>query len=119
MANVKGGRYVASLYYPIINPNTGEEHYPGKDGNWRFNKEKINELIASNEIYFGKDGKGKPKLKRFLSDVKEGITWTTIWDFVPLNTNGSLEMEGIFGSSITFESPKPTGLIQRIIKTWE
>jgi hypothetical protein len=27
MANVKGGRYVKSLYFPITNPNTGEKHY--------------------------------------------------------------------------------------------
>jgi len=35
MANIKGGRYVKSLYFPIINPNTGEEHYPSSNGNWR------------------------------------------------------------------------------------
>jgi len=32
-ANVKGGRYVTSLYYPIKNPNTGENHYPPQNGN--------------------------------------------------------------------------------------
>ena len=32
MANVKGGRYVESLYFPIINPNTGEKHYPSSNG---------------------------------------------------------------------------------------
>jgi adenine-specific DNA-methyltransferase len=36
MANVKGGRFVASLYFPIVNPNTQEEHYPSSNGNWRF-----------------------------------------------------------------------------------
>jgi adenine-specific DNA-methyltransferase len=116
MANVKGGRYVASLYFPITNPRTGQQHFPGKDGNWRFNKQKIEQLIKNNEIYFGEDGKSRPKLKRFLSDVKEGITWTTIWDFVPLNTDGSKEMVDIFGSATTFENPKPSGLIKYIVK---
>ncbi|MGB5216791.1 MAG: DNA methyltransferase [Smithella sp.] len=116
MANVKGGRYVESLYFPIVNPRTGQEHFPSSNGNWRFNSEKINELINNNEIYFGDDDQGRPKLKRFLCDVKEGITWTTLWDFVPLNTNGSKEMNAIFGNQATFENPKPTGLIMEVIK---
>ncbi|MEN6432938.1 MAG: site-specific DNA-methyltransferase, partial [Smithella sp.] len=116
MANIKGGRYVDSLYFSIVNPRTGQEHFPSSNGNWRFNSEKINELINNNEIYFGEDDQGRPKLKRFLCDVKEGITWTTLWDFVPLNTSGSQEMASIFGNQATFENPKPTGLITEVIK---
>ncbi len=116
MANVKGGRYVESLYFPIVNPRTGQEHFPSSNGNWRFNKEKIDELIKKNEIYFGDDDHGRPKLKRFLCDVKEGITWTTLWDFVPFNTSGSQEMVSIFGNLTTFENPKPTGLIIEAVK---
>jgi adenine-specific DNA-methyltransferase len=116
MANVKGGRYVESLYFSIVNPRTGQEHFPSSNGNWRFNNEKINELINNSEIYFGEDDQGRPKLKRFLCDVKEGITWTTLWDFVPLNTSGSQEMANIFGNQSTFENPKPTGLITEVIK---
>ncbi|MEG1579533.1 MAG: site-specific DNA-methyltransferase, partial [Oscillospiraceae bacterium] len=82
-ANVKGGRFVKSLNYPIICPSTGMLHYPPQNGNWRFNQEKVEKLIANNEIYFGEDNKGRPKLKRFLCDVKDGITYTSIWDFVP------------------------------------
>ena len=116
MANVKGGRYVPSLYYPIRNPRTGQEHYPSSNGNWRFNKEKIERLITQDEIYFGEDDSGRPKLKRFLCDVKEGITWTTLWDFVPFNTDGSKEMAEVFGNLTTFENPKPTGLVLEILK---
>jgi adenine-specific DNA-methyltransferase len=116
MANVKGGRYVASLYYPIVNPRTGQEHFPSSNGNWRFNKERINKLINNDEIYFGENDEGRPKLKRFLCDVKEGITWTTLWDFSPLNTVGSTEMTNIFGNLTTFENPKPTGLISDTLR---
>lgn len=114
-ANVKGGRFVQSLNYPIINPNTGEAHYPPNNGNWRFSKEKVDGLLRNNEIFFGKDGKGRPKLKRFLSDIKDGITYTSLWDFVPLNTVGSAEMTEIFGNLSVFENPKPTGLIKEIL----
>jgi adenine-specific DNA-methyltransferase len=116
MANVKGGRFVKSLFFVIVNPQTGDEHYPGTNGNWRFSAETIAKLLANNEIYFGEDGRGKPKLKRFLCDVKDGITYSSIWDFVPLNTNGSNEMGEIFGNPTIFESPKPIGLIQELLK---
>jgi adenine-specific DNA-methyltransferase len=110
--NVKGGRYSQALYFPVINPNTGKEFYPANNGNWRFNSEKIQKLIANDEIYFGQDGTSSPKLKRFLADVKEGATWTTLWDFAPFNTEGSNEMQDILGNSVLFESPKPSGLIK-------
>jgi len=65
MANVKGGRYVESLYFPITNPNTGEDHYPSSNGNWRFNKATIQKLLENNEIYFGKVEKADQNLKDF------------------------------------------------------
>ena len=116
MANIKGGRYVRSLFFKIVNPNTGEEHYPSSNGNWRFSKDTIDSLLANNEIFFGDDGRGRPKLKRFLCDVKDGITYTTLWDFVPLNTQGSKEMSEMLGIMTAFENPKPTGLIKEINK---
>ena len=116
MANVKGGRYVDSLHYAIVNPRTGQEHFPSSNGNWRFNKDKIEKLIASDEIYFGADDQGRPKLKRFLADVKSGISWTSLWDFAPLNTAGSKEMAAIFGNLGVFENPKPVGLMEHIVK---
>jgi len=115
-ANVKGGRFVQSLYFPIVNPNTGEEHYPPQNGNWRFNKETIQKLLANNEIYFGEDGKGRPKLKRFLCNVKGGITYTSLWDFVPFNTQGSKEMTNLLGNIAIFDNPKPVDLLKELIK---
>jgi len=115
-ANVKGGRYVESLNFGIVNPNSGKEFFPPNNGNWRFNKERIQALMAEGAIFFGKDGKASPKLKRFLCDVKPGTTWTTLWDFAPFNTSGSNEMNDIFGNSIVFENPKPVGLIKHILE---
>ena len=115
-ANVKGGRYVASLNYGIENPNTHEIHYPPHNGNWRFSKETMDKLLSNNEIFFGEDGKGRPKLKRFLCNVKDGISYTSLWDFVPLNTQGSVEMTDILGNLAVFDNPKPVGLIRELIK---
>ncbi len=115
MANVKGGRYVESLNFPIENPNTGESHYPGKNGNWRFNKEKIERLLENNEIYFGADGKGRPKLKRFLCDVKEGVPFSSLWDYLPYNNSASKSLESMFGDINIFDTPKPVELIEEVI----
>jgi adenine-specific DNA-methyltransferase len=116
MANVKGGRYVESLYFPITNPATGKIHYPSSNGNWRFNQEAIKELLANDEIYFGKEGDGRPKLKRFLCDVKSGIPYGTIWDDVPLGSGGTREIQAIFGNVNEFDTPKPVGLIRQVIE---
>ena len=115
-ANVKGGRYVESLNYPISNPNTGAEFWPSNNGNWRFSSVRMQELLKNDELYFGKDGKGAPKLKRFLSDVKSGTTWTTLWDFLPLNTQGTQDVSGLFDTRPVFESPKPVGLIETLLQ---
>ena len=116
MANVKGGRYVESLYFPITNPATGEVHYPSSNGNWRFNQDTIQTLLENDEIYFGTNGKGRPKLKRFLCDVKEGIPYGTIWDDVPQGTSGSREIQDLLGNINLFDTPKPEGLVRQIIE---
>ncbi len=116
MANVKGGRYVESLYYPIINPRTKQEHYPSNNGNWRFNKEKMDKLLANNEIYFGENDRGRPKLKRFLSDVQNGVPYSTIFDYCGYNTNATAEMVEFIGGVNIFDTPKPTSLISELIR---
>jgi adenine-specific DNA-methyltransferase len=116
MANVKGGRYVKSLRFPIKSPVTGEEFYPSSNGNWRFNREKIELLMKNNEIYFGKDGKGRPKLKRFLADVREGVPLASIWDDVGFNTTATGELMRLFGTVNIFDTPKPLPLITEILK---
>ena len=115
MANVKGGRYVDSLYFAIVNPQNGIEHFPSSNGNWRFNKEKIKLLLENNEIYFGKDGNGRPKLKRFLNDVKEGTPYSTSWDYLPFNNSATKDILDIFGSVNEFDTPKPVKLIEEVI----
>ncbi|OQA21604.1 MAG: Modification methylase MboII [Chloroflexi bacterium ADurb.Bin360] len=116
MANVKGGRYVKSLYYPIVNPQTGEVHYPSSDGNWRYSQEKVAALLANDEIYFGSDGKGRPKLKRFLCDVQEGVPFNTIWVDTPQGVSGTQEIKELFGSVNLFDTPKPEGLIAQVMQ---
>ena len=119
--NTRGGRWVDSLYYPIVNPLTGEEHLPPTNRNWVHNCERVTEMIASGEIIFGRDGKSTPQRKRYLRDVRPGLTWPTIWktdkhSHFPTNRDGSAELTQIFGVPSEFDTPKPTGLIGRILQ---
>ena len=116
MANIKGGRYVSALHYAISNPRTGQQHYPSGRGNWRFNAEKMQRLLANDEIYFGKDDQGRPQLKRFLCDLKRGMSWSTLWHDAPFNSQGSREMQVLFGDLAVFENPKPSGLIRLLLE---
>ena len=61
------------------------------------------------------DGKGRPKLKRFLCDVKEGIPFPSIWDNVGYNNTATAEIADFFGSVNIFDTPKPTSLLREIL----
>ncbi|CAD0006734.1 site-specific DNA-methyltransferase [Flavobacterium salmonis] len=104
--------------FPIVNPNTGEEFYPAEGSSWRANKETMNKWLSENRIYFGKDGKGAPQLKRYLNEVQQGVVPITWWAFdeVGHNDEANKEVSALFGSKTPFDTPKPTRLLTKIFK---
>jgi len=105
-----------NLSYAIKNPNTGEIYYPVKGRHWAVLESEYFRLLKDNRIVFGKNGKGKPSRKRFLSDAMEkGMTPKSIWDDVGTTTNGTQELEDILGEK-KFNNPKPVSLIRRILE---
>jgi adenine-specific DNA-methyltransferase len=105
-----------NLSYAIKNPNTGEIYYPVKGRHWAVLEEEYFKLLKDNKIVFGKNGKGKPSRKRFLSDAMEkGMTPKSIWDDVGTTTNGTQELEDILGEK-KFNNPKPVSLIQKMLE---
>ena len=63
--------------YPIVSPN-GKEHFPPNGRCWRYSKSRLHELISDNRIWFGINGDGVPRVKRFLSEMPNGIVPQTI-----------------------------------------
>jgi len=115
-ANAKGGRYVASLVYPVLNPYLNEEVYPRKGRCWAYNREEMERLQQDKRLFWGKEGTARtPMRKLFRSEAKAGMTAPSIWDDVGLNQHASSEMEKIFGEKAAFETPKPERLLQRIL----
>jgi adenine-specific DNA-methyltransferase len=115
-ANGKGGRFVESLYYPITNPYSGEEVWPRKGTCWRHSREEMQRLQDERRLYWGVKGTATtPMRKLFASEAKQGMSTPTIWDDVAFNQHASSEIEALFGEKASFETPKPEGLMQRII----
>lgn len=115
--NAKGGRYVESLIYPVTNPFTGEQVYPRKGRCWVYRQEVMEAMIADRRFFWGKDGRaGTPMRKLFKTEAKQGMTAPTIWDDVGLNQHAAREIELLFGEKASFETPKPEGLLKRIIE---
>jgi adenine-specific DNA-methyltransferase len=103
--------------FAIINPNTGKEHWPPKGSCYRFSEESANRYLQDNRFFFGKDGKGGPQLKRFLSEVQDGIVTKTIWFRSEVGDNQEAKKEvKEFNAESTFATPKPERLIMRILE---
>ncbi|MGN1198891.1 MAG: site-specific DNA-methyltransferase [Acetatifactor sp.] len=102
--------------FGIVNPNTGEEFFPPEGSCYRFNRESAQRMLEENRFYFGKDGKGAPQVKRFLSDVKQGMVSKTIWKREEVGDNQEAKNEvRRFNSGDAFATPKPERLIERIL----
>jgi adenine-specific DNA-methyltransferase len=115
-AHGKGGRFVESLYYPIVNPYTRQEVWPRKGTCWRHNSEEMKRLQEDRRLYWGVTGTATtPMRKLFLGEAKQGMSAPTIWDDVGLNQHATGEMEALFGEKAFFETPKPEGLLRRLI----
>lgn len=103
--------------FPITGP-TGKEFLPPRGTSWRFNEDKIQSLIEDNRIWFGENGDSRPRLKRFLSEVRERVPPQTIWGFkeVGHSDQAKKEIGEIFiEADEVFATPKPVALIKRIL----
>lgn len=104
-----------NLTYEITNPNTGEKFLPPQGRHWRTEESKYFDLLKDNRIVFGKTGKSKPQQKRFKFEAQEkGATPKSLWDDCGTATDGTKELQDIFGEKV-FDTPKPLGLIKKII----
>lgn len=109
--------YSATNDYPIVTPS-GRIVTPPSGYCWRVSKEKLEELIQDNRIWFGADGDNVPRIKRFLSDVKDGRTPLTVWTHneVGHNQEGKQQLKSMLVSGDdVFGTPKVVRLMRRIL----
>lgn len=105
-------------YYDVVSPKTGKIFCVEKGKHWVYSQDNLMKLISNDEIWFGSDGNSFPRKKRFLKDVQDGRTPSTIWlsDEVGHNQTATKEIQAIFDNNKYFEYPKPIDLIKQIIK---
>ncbi|MDD9869783.1 MAG: site-specific DNA-methyltransferase [Gammaproteobacteria bacterium] len=102
--------------YPIQTPG-GRVVNPPKGTSWRYAKEKFQELVQDNRIYFGKSGKNIPRYKRFLSEVRRDVVPVTLWHHSEVGHNQDAKEEvKAFNIDDVFSTPKPEKLIQRVLQ---
>lgn len=68
--NLSVGPVVKEKVYPITTPS-GRICYPPKGRCWLYTKERYEEMVRDNRIWFGITGDNVPAPKRFLSEVKQ------------------------------------------------
>jgi len=103
-------------YYGITTPS-GKVVYPARGRSWSRPPDEIERLRADNRLWFGRKDDAIPSLKRFLSEVKDGVVPTTIWvrEEVGDNQDAKKEIKAINANAI-FDTPKPEYLIKRILE---
>lgn len=103
--------------FPILNPNTGKSYLPPDGSCWRASKETVETWLSENRIYFGKDGKGAPQLKRYLTEVQQGRVPVTWWTFEEVGHNDAAnkELQELFERKSPFDTPKPSTLLRHML----
>ena len=103
--------------YPITCPSGRVIDGPPKGRYWSISKEKLLELDADRRVWWGKNGDSIPQLKRFLSEVKQGVVPQTIWPYeeVGHTQDAKKEIVSLFGEDV-FGTPKPEKLLKRVLE---
>ena len=105
--------YQEEYDYPITTPS-GRIVNPPPSRCWRCNKERFDTLVNDNRIWFGEDGNNVPRVKRFLSEVKQGITPLTVWLHEDVGHTQSAT-QGLNKIGLAFSNPKPHTLLKQIL----
>ena len=113
------GPVIHAKVYEIVTPS-GRSVYPPNGYCWRLDKNTFKEYIADNRIWFGERGDNVPRIKRFLSEVKQGITPMTIWKYTEVGSSqdASRFLKRLFDDKAYFDYPKPIDLIKRCISLY-
>ncbi|MHB8092512.1 MAG: site-specific DNA-methyltransferase [Syntrophales bacterium] len=116
-AIAQAGHGTSSQFYELRTPD-GRYLDPPSGCCWRYTEKRMLQEIGENRIWFGADGKGVPRIKRFLSESKQGLTPSTLWfaKDVSANENAKKELSELFNKRVIFDSPKPIGIVKRMLE---
>ena len=104
-----------NLHYDLVNPETGM-NYGCPDKGWRYSQETMQELIAEGKIIWPSSPEGRPRRKKFLSELQSEFTGlSSLLRQVPTTSAGTQEIRELFGTN-AFDFPKPLDLVKALIE---
>ena len=102
--------------FPITLPS-GRDIVPPKGNYWRFSRENFEQARAEGRVHFGVKGDSMPVIKRYLTEVQQGVVPRTWWPAEEVGTNQDAKrdhLRKLLPEIEPFATPKPEGLLQRI-----
>lgn len=117
---IQARNYYSKGQYEVTSPSGNKFRNP-RGTYWRFSEERFKELDADNRIWWGEDGGNVPRLKRFLSEVKQGVVPQTLWQYQDVGHTQEAKEELLKyvefeNSENVFNSVKPTRLLRKCLK---
>lgn len=106
-----------NLFYPIRQPNTGEEIFPKRTRVWAMSREVHEKNEREGRIWWGAKGTNSvPALKNFFSEINQGMMPMSLWKHTLAghNQDAAKEMLGLYGHNV-FSTPKPERLLQTVL----
>lgn len=105
-------------HFIITSPKTGKTFDVPYGKHWVYSEENLKKLVSEGKIWFGEDGNSFPRKKRFLSEVQDGRTPSTLWlaEEVGHNQSAAREVKALFGDKKVFDFPKPVDYIKQFIR---
>ena len=114
-SDISVGPAIQANIYPITTPS-GRIVEPPAGRSWRLSRNAFRERLQDNRIWFGPNGDGVPRIKRFRSELrKDGITPMTIWKYTEVghSQDATKALAKLFDGKKYFDYPKPVELLKR------
>jgi adenine-specific DNA-methyltransferase len=99
-----------NLHYAIVHPVTGVRYPPLPSRGWCFEESRMRQMVSDNRILWPSKPDGRPRLKRFLNEIRSQFTGFSSIQEPGFTTDGTRELEELFGEKI-LGFPKPKRLI--------
>lgn len=102
-------------HFIIKSPLSGKEFDVPQGKHWVYSQANLQKMVEDNQIWFGSDGNSFPRKKRFLCDVQDGRTPSTLWlaEEVGHNQSATREVKALFDDEKYFDFPKPVAYIKQ------
>ena len=120
-SDLSARNYYGKGTYPIETPTGRVIAGPPSGRYWTRPEENFIAMVEDDRIWFGSDGSGAPRIKRFLSEVREGRVPQTLWKWEEVGHTQEakkelLERVTFESSDSVFDTPKPTRLVERMLR---